>query len=423
MGQWTTLLEPAAAERAWQVIDHIAGALRDPPPPYDGALTDEGLRASLIAREPGFAVFYSYLAMARGDDQELREVAADHLAAGLEHVGEIAARRPGLFIGFTGTAWALEHLGRYLDLEDEEALTGIDRALAGLVDALPADYFHPLDRGFCGFAVYALERLPRRSARECLELVCQRLIAAAEEGQPGLRWRMRGSWMIAPDGQPPPDQFYTGVATGAAGPIAVLANALRAGVARGRAEAAVAAGIEWLLAQRRARGGATSLPPRQGVTGEAASWSDGPVAVAAALAGSQAAADPDRARAILDLARAAAGRRREVADASLTAGAAGVAHSFNRLFQATGEELFARAARAWFAVALDMFDRDGGFGGYRFHSPEWENRYIPGLPTGMIDLPGIGVGVAGVGLALLAAASPIEPAWDRMLLLSSRTGE
>ena len=34
------------------------------------------------------------------------------------------------------------------------------------------------------------------------------------------------------------------------------------------------------------------------------------------------------------------------------------------------------------------------------------------------DDPGILTGAAGIALALLAATTPIEPAWDRMLLAS-----
>jgi hypothetical protein len=32
------------------------------------------------------------------------------------------------------------------------------------------------------------------------------------------------------------------------------------------------------------------------------------------------------------------------------------------------------------------------------------------------------MGAAGIGLALLAAATSVEPEWDRLLLLSSRSG-
>ena len=35
-----------------------------------------------------------------------------------------------------------------------------------------------------------------------------------------------------------------------------------------------------------------------------------------------------------------------------------------------------------------------------------------------VDDPGLLTGAAGVALALLAACTPVEPAWDRMLLVS-----
>jgi class I lanthipeptide synthase len=37
--------------------------------------------------------------------------------------------------------------------------------------------------------------------------------------------------------------------------------------------------------------------------------------------------------------------------------------------------------------------------------------------------PGLLTGAAGVGLALLAAATPVEPSWDRMLLVALPPGE
>jgi lantibiotic biosynthesis protein len=40
-------------------------------------------------------------------------------------------------------------------------------------------------------------------------------------------------------------------------------------------------------------------------------------------------------------------------------------------------------------------------------------------PTGeRVAEPGLLTGTAGVGLALLAAISPVEPRWDRAMLLS-----
>jgi hypothetical protein len=86
--------------------------------------------------------------------------------------------------------------------------------------------------------------------------------------------------------------------------------------------------------------------------------------------------------------------------------------NFNRLFQATGEECFAEAARFWLERTLAMRQPGRGIGGYLSWSPGEDGalawRAEPGLLTG----------AAGVALALLAAATPVEPSWDRMLLAS-----
>ncbi len=79
-----------------------------------------------------------------------------------------------------------------------------------------------------------------------------------------------------------------------------------------------------------------------------------------------------------------------VVDAGLCHGAAGLLHVFNRLHQATGDGLLVDAARRWFEPALAL--------------PVPEDRFLEGR--------------AGVDLALLAACTDVEPAWDRVLLLS-----
>jgi hypothetical protein len=99
-------------------------------------------------------------------------------------------------------------------------------------------------------------------------------------------------------------------------------------------------------------------------------------------------------------------------DASLCHGTAGLGHMFNRFFQATGEPLFAEAARSWFAQTLALRRPDRGIGGFE--------AWVPG-PDGALhweDTPGLLMGSAGVALALLAATTPVEPAWDRFMLLT-----
>ena len=105
-----------------------------------------------------------------------------------------------------------------------------------------------------------------------------------------------------------------------------------------------------------------------------------------------------------------------IQDPGLCHGAAGLAHIYNRLYQATGEEALARAARDWFDVTLGMRDPDRLRTGFQFlvwdevRDLHW--REEESLLTG----------AAGVGLALLAAASPVVPDWDRMLMTNIRPG-
>jgi hypothetical protein len=104
-------------------------------------------------------------------------------------------------------------------------------------------------------------------------------------------------------------------------------------------------------------------------------------------------------REALAFARRAAGRGcvdSGAVDPGLRQGAAGTAHLCNRLFQGTGQEPFADAARAGFGSLLETRRRDEGIGGFQ------------------VD-PGFLNGAAGIGLALLAAISSVEPAWDRLL--------
>jgi hypothetical protein len=77
--------------------------------------------------------------------------------------------------------------------------------------------------------------------------------------------------------------------------------------------------------------------------------------------------------------------------------------------QAAADSQLADAARFWFAHALEMRTPGRGIAGFTAREAD----------TWVAD-PGILTGAAGIGLALLAAITPIEPEWDRILLLSAR---
>jgi hypothetical protein len=148
-------------------------------------------------------------------------------------------------------------------------------------------------------------------------------------------------------------------------------------------------------------------------------WCYGDPGVAAALLGAaRSVGEPTWEREALEIARAAAARPAEeagIVDAGLCHGSAGLGHLFNRMYQTTGDEALGQAARFWFERTLAMRQPDLGVGGFPASSVREDGtRYWR-------DDPGVLTGAAGVALALLAATTSIEPAWDRILLLSTRT--
>jgi lantibiotic biosynthesis protein len=69
--------------------------------------------------------------------------------------------------------------------------------------------------------------------------------------------------------------------------------------------------------------------------------------------------------------------------------------------------LFVDAARTLHCQLMDAYE-PGSLLGYRNLEPG----------GGRIDQPGLLDGASGVALVLLAAATPVEPVWDRLFLLS-----
>ena len=107
---------------------------------------------------------------------------------------------------------------------------------------------------------------------------------------------------------------------------------------------------------------------------------------------------------------------REIGDGGLCHGAAGLGHLFNRMYQATGETMFLREAHASFELLLEMRRPGDGVAGYSALFPRDKTG------DGWEDNASLLTGAAGIALAFLAAATDIEPAWDRLLMASIRPG-
>jgi lantibiotic modifying enzyme len=410
---WSPILEGQAATRAAAAISAVAEAIGEGPLPARNG-------AHLAAGEAGVALFFAYLDRARpgagyGEIALLRlERAIDVLAS--------STQSPSLYSGFTGVAWVTEHLhGRSAEEEDPNA--DIDAALLHYLRRTPWVYDYDLTNGLVGYGVYALERLPRPSAVACLELVVEHLAEIAQSRPGGLAWYTPRDMLPEPNRPWFPQGWENlGIAHGTPGVIAVLAQICASGVVAERARALLGDAVEWLLAQKLPDEEQSVFPYSVGrevkVRPARTAWCYGDPGIAAALlAAGRAARNLPWEREALALARTIARRPAEscgVNDAGLCHGAAGLAHQLNRLYQTTGDPELLTAACAWFDRALEYWQPGRGIGGFLALSPPDDD------PDQLVwnEEPGFLIGSAGVALALLAATSGVDPAWDRVMLTS-----
>ncbi|XXF79656.1 lanthionine synthetase C family protein [Myxococcaceae bacterium GXIMD 01537] len=379
------------------------------------------LASSLARGHSGRAVLFAYLS--RADASHL--ATQDALLGAATEALATETLYPDLFDGFPGIAWAVQHLQGTPEAPDDDPLSEIDGALGDLLQTRPWPHRYDLVSGLVGLGVYALERLPRASARHCLESVVERLGELARPTREGLRW-----WTPAEHIEEGLQATYPqgcanlGAAHGVPGVLVVLAGAVASGVASERARELLRGGWTWLMARRGDDSAAARFPTRLGPDDEPRAWPPRPAwcygdpGLALALhVSARAVGEPAWEEQALALCRESAQRWTDaslVRDAGLCHGAAGLAHLHNRLFQATGEPCFEEAARHWFRQVFALQRPGHGIGGFQ------TLELLPDGTEGWTDNPGLLAGATGIALALLAATSPVEPEWDRLLLMSLR---
>ena len=387
---WQPILAGDLAAKAHERIAQIAGALD---PGHQPAACND-IDPTLAEGDAGIAVFFAN-AECNWDGPKIPcrhgGVAMSVLGRALNDVDD-RWRTPSLYSGLVGMAWALAHMSNEFAGATDLPLDDLDEQLLELCCNLEMEA--DLIYGLIGIGVYALERWPAPFARDCTPLIIDRL---AQAKGPGL-----------------------GMAHGMAGVIAFLGAASRLDRTwRRRIAPLIEQHVEELMRHR--------LPPNEAMCAFPSAigagpcriaWCVGDTSIAAALlyAGTEFDRE-DWCRAAEELALAATARSLAlsgVVDAGLCHGAAGLGHLFNRLFQTTGDERFAAAAREWFRHALDLpahADSVAGFSAWNYSDALGWHWYAD---------RGFLTGAAGIGLALMAAVGSREPAWDRVLLLSAR---
>ena len=413
--------------------DYRSWALSSRPDPF-------GLRAVSLASGPtGPALFFGYLAKAELYDNA-DEIALRFLNQAIELMPDTQLSA-SLFCGFAGVAWVADHLPRLWGQTPDPDLTAqVDEILVEMLQDEGGVAPYDLIDGLVGIGVYALHRLPEGNPQRCIDLILDHLEQRAVAREVGRSWPT-GLAPLPEDGpgQGPDERAYNlGLSHGVPGVIAFLALLCQIDYALDRVLPLLGDAVDWLLAQRMTDQERSIFPisvsptfqPRPART----AWCYGDPGVACALLyAARGARRPDWEAIALDIAHCAARRsfdQTEIVDVGLCHGTSGVAMIFQQIARATGDPVCLQTARAYYERCFAM--RKGGSqapaGPTRpaRNDDEASQSDIAGFATFSFERvhegeyiadPSWLTGAAGLGLALLAAATDIEPLWHRLLLI------
>ncbi|WP_344158565.1 lanthionine synthetase C family protein [Kribbella yunnanensis] len=396
-------LRAAATARAFEVAERLRGR-SEREPGLDGSAGTAFLFGQLDRIAPG-----------EGWDQHAHAALTDAVR-GTETNGR---NHPGLFVGTSGLAAAATYLSRegsryggLLATLDEQVAQATSELSERFVKKPARQPYEDFD-AICGLA--GLDRY--LLSRERPQLAG--LVALCDSGPDDPNWftppeALRKDTAIAEWYQG--GVYNLGLAHGIPGPLAVLSVAYSQGYVVPRHAEAIARTAEWLAAQRFDDEWGANWPacltPGGSPDSSQAAWCYGSPGVANTLLLAGNAIGDDKLRELAIEAMAALYRRPW--SARLTGQSPGLCHGVSGLLQITlrfandtGEPLFTEAATELTERLLDLY------------RPELATGYYSRKSTGELrEHAGLLDGAAGTALALLAASTPVEPAWDHVLLLS-----
>jgi hypothetical protein len=386
------------------------------------------------------ALLFAYWGFAR-NEPVWADRAIERLNTAIENAPALS-RYLGLYGGLCGLGWVVQHLSRLFEdvsspgavsqteiaslegeAEVEDPIADID---AVVLQALrqprwPREY--DLISGLVGYGVYFLERLPSDAASEGLKLIVRHLASSAEHTSGGTAWFTRKEFLPEWQRELCPDGYYNlGTAHGIPGILQLLSETLAVGIEVGSCMALLDGAFQWLMShqappEKLFRFYSWFGPGKSSDSRLAWCYGDpGLLAVLLQVARRTGRRDWDQfAHGLLDQCLAWPADRSGIADAPLCHGATGVAQLFNRIYQSEGDRRCLDASVGWFERALAMRQPGAGVGGFlQLTRPDPDGPVIWEPSAAFLD------GAIGVALALLAALTPVEPQWDRLLLLSGR---
>jgi len=390
----------------------------------------------------GLAVLWGYLdACFPGEGWDLR--GREHLELAVRSAETIHDPPLGLFSGLSGLAfgaWALSRQGtRYRHL-----LARLDDAICAETAQSAKDLYaqnhgvtigeFDVISGASGVGAYLLCRRDQPNPAATLSALIQALIYLGDDERGVPRWHTPAHllWDESMKESFPYGNLNCGLAHGIPGPLAFLSQSLRAGfVSPGLAET-IARMADFLCANRyddewgvnwpnavplepagNSSGGELRAGSAQSGSEEPSrcAWCYGSPGIARALWLAGEALDRDDYRSLAVSSLEDVFRRpvpaRRINSPTFCHGVAGLLAVTMRFANETGSPVFLEASRMLVEQLLDSYQPESLLG---FRNIEYGDHEV--------DQPGLLDGAPGVALVLLAAATNVEPTWDRLFLLS-----
>jgi lantibiotic modifying enzyme len=319
--------------------------------------------------------------------------------------------------GLAGVGWMMEHLAQndFVEADTDEILQDLDpflhKSMLFDIENGNYDFLH----GAVGIGTYFLDRLSKKESKDYLiELVDLLDKISHQKGEGKIAWES------VLDHEKGTKGYNLSLSHGIASIIVFLAKMLEKGIFIEKVSHLLNGAVNYLLSY--------TLDPKKyhshfpsWISEENPSspsrlaWCYGDLGIGMALLqAGRAAGNKEWEEKALNTLLHSTGRRdlkeNAVIDVGLCHGAAGIAHIYNRMYHATGRDIFRETALYWLDHTQKMAVYEDGYAGYKaWHTEKY---------GGWVAEAGLLEGIAGIGLMLISIASDIEPKWDRCLFLS-----
>lgn len=381
--------------------------------------TKETAVPGLLGGYTGAALFYAYYYQLTGKQKYLKKT-HQLLERGVQDMAGTALPYSHCS-GIAGMVWNIQHLIKAGFVNEDgmdDIFEDVDEILGeAMLTALQQGQHDFLHQGL-GIALYFLERGEHPQAKHYLTSLVSILAATAVKMEDGVSWQDHLTGLGA---KPREVTFNMGLAHGVPAIISVLGMIHQQGIAVTATNDLIRKGISWILkGENSPEEGLIALYPvltdanHRALTGKQSrlGWCYGDLGIATLLlnTGIWLQDNTYQEKALHIFHHTLTHRNSKngnVHDACLCHGSAGIAHIYRRAWLQTKDPALLTGATNWLQETLQMNTHKDAPGGFRFYAKDgYENSY------------GILEGVAGIGLALIAAIDETtDPSWDRCMLL------